>query len=239
MITPTVELKSEIHLTFDIDWAHDEVLADTIELVEAAGVAATWFVTHDTPLLSRLRGNRRFELGIHPNFNFLLQGDDRNGRTAAEVIDRLLQFVPEAKSVRSHSITQNTGVLDLFRSRKLTHDCNHFIPEQTQIELKPWIHWNGLIRVPYFWEDDVWCLSDENTALEALIQRAGLKVFNFHPIHIFLNTERLDRYERTRSLHQRPDELEKHRYDGIGTRTRMLDLLAMTSAVQERKAGGL
>lgn len=73
-----------IFLTFDIDWAHDDVLNDTIDLVEDAGVAATWFVTHDTPVLDKLRANSKFELGIHPNFNFLLEGDDRNGSNARE-----------------------------------------------------------------------------------------------------------------------------------------------------------
>lgn len=71
-----------IFLTFDIDWAHDEVLNDTIDIVERAGVAATWFVTHDTPVLERLKHNPNFELGIHPNFNYLLQGNSKNGKTA-------------------------------------------------------------------------------------------------------------------------------------------------------------
>ena len=74
--------EDSIFLTFDIDWVHDSLLAETIDLVEQARVKATWFVTHDTPLLDRLRANQKFELGIHPNFNFLLEGDVRNGRNA-------------------------------------------------------------------------------------------------------------------------------------------------------------
>jgi len=149
-----------IFLTFDIDWAHDDVLVDTIELVELAGVAATWFVTHDTPVLDRLRANPKFELGIHPNFNFLLEGDDRNGCNARDVIERLQAIVPEATSVRSHSMTQSSGLLALFKEIGLTHDANHFVPVQAGIELKPWKLWNDLIRVPYFWEDDVHVLYD-------------------------------------------------------------------------------
>ena len=52
--------EGRIFLTFDIDWATDEVLSDTIDLVEAAQVCATWFVTHDTPVLARLRDNPAF-----------------------------------------------------------------------------------------------------------------------------------------------------------------------------------
>ena len=51
-----------IFLTFDIDWADDDVIGDTIDLVEKAEVKATWFVTHQTPLLDRLRDNPKFEL---------------------------------------------------------------------------------------------------------------------------------------------------------------------------------
>ncbi|MBK7450428.1 MAG: hypothetical protein IPJ47_13810, partial [Anaerolineales bacterium] len=104
-------------MTFDIDWAHDDVLNDTIDLVEEANIAATWFVTHETPLLSRLRANSKFELGLHPNFNFLLEGDIRNGKNCHEVIDRMYAIVPEAVSARSHSMTQNSGILELFKSR--------------------------------------------------------------------------------------------------------------------------
>jgi hypothetical protein len=87
--------QDKLVLSIDIDWAHDEILADTIDLLDRSNVHATWFVTHDTPLLERLRANPNYELGIHPNFNGLLSGDLRQGATAVEVIERLLRFVPE------------------------------------------------------------------------------------------------------------------------------------------------
>lgn len=147
--------KNAIFLTFDIDWAHDDVVNDTVDLVETADIAATWFVTHDMPVLKRLRANSKFELAIHPNFNFLLEGDSHNGKNAREVIERLMEIVPEAKSVRSHSMTQSSGLLNLFDNFGLTHDVNHFVPHHIGIELKPWTLWNSLCRVPYNWEDDV------------------------------------------------------------------------------------
>lgn len=219
--------QDSIFLTIDIDWSHDKILADTIDLVEQAGVATTWFITHKTPLLEGLRESSLFELGIHPNFNFLLQGNAHVGKTAQDVIDRLLNVIPEATSVRSHSMTQSSRLLDLFDQRALTHDCNHFIPEQSGIELKPYLHWNGLIKVPYFWEDDVSCLYSHCFDLERLLSSNGLKVFDFHPIHIFLNTESLERYEQTRHLHNKPNELIKYRYGGEGTRTWLLQLLKL------------
>ena len=85
-------------LTFDIDWAHDSVLVDTIELVERAAVPATWFITHATPLIDRLRSNPNFTLGIHPNFNELLLGQrSADCSTAQEIICRFGSEIPEAE----------------------------------------------------------------------------------------------------------------------------------------------
>ena len=83
--------------------------------------------------------------------------------------------------------------------------------------------------VPYFWEDDVACIDPNVSEVSSLVRRHGIKVFDFHPIHVFLNTESLDRYERTRPLHQNPKELIKHRFEGYGTRSRLIELLEMVS----------
>lgn len=223
---------NDIYLTFDIDWAHDDILADTIQLIETYKFSATWFVTHDTPLLKRLRSNMSFEVGIHPNFSFLLERNNRAGKDATEVVDQMLKIVPEAKSVRSHSLTQNSSLIELFRRRGLTHECNTFIPAISGITLKPWLSFCGLMRVPYFWEDDVHLLYESNgisqkSPLELANAGGGLMVFDFHPIHVFLNTESLDRYERTRSLHNNSKKLIKYRYEGYGTRNRLIDLLEL------------
>ncbi len=224
--------KDRIYLTFDIDWAHDDVLNYTIDLVESYDVCATWFVTHETPILDRLRANPNFELGVHPNFNPLLNGSLESFKNAYEVLTNILSIVPEAVSVRSHSMTQNTYLLQIFRDAGLTHDSNHFIPSQSKMVLLPWRLWNGLIKCPYFWEDDLHCLfKDHSVEIDDLIQQEGLKIFDFHPIHVFLNTESLDRYECTRPFHHSPKELIKHSYEGYGTRNRLIELLKLAKSI--------
>ena len=105
-----IELREEsswnnkIFLTFDIDWAHDDVLNNVIDIVEESNVSATWFVTHKTKVLERLKRNPSFELGIHPNFNFLLEGNHCAGSNAKDVVQRCLDIVPGATAVRSHSM---------------------------------------------------------------------------------------------------------------------------------------
>lgn len=220
--------EGKVFLTFDIDWAHDEVLADCIDLVEQADVPATWFVTHETPLLERLRANPNFELGVHPNFNFLFSMKTQAGASAEEVLERTMALVPDATAVRSHHMTQSSTLLDLFRSRGLTHDCNHFIPTTAGIALKPWQLWNGMLRIPYCWEDDIMCIYGQQQSLPSirnLLAQEGLIVFDFHPIHIYLNTENLQRYERTRHLHCQPEALLQERCYSDGARTALQALL--------------
>ena len=131
---------------------------------------------------------------------------------------------------------QSTRILDLFQRSGLTHDVNQFIPSGAGLELKPWRLWNGMTRVPYIWEDDIHCMYNHTDQVEtepsllAQDRSLGLRVFDFHPIHVFLNTESLDRYESTRALHRTPDELIHHRYDGYGTRSRLIELLAQAKA---------
>ena len=212
-------------ITLDIDWAVDEIIIDTLKLMEGSKISATWFVTHETPVLERIQSNDLFELGIHPNFNFLLNEEKKKGKDAEQIIDNMLKIVPEANSIRSHSMTQSSILLDLFVNKKLKYDCNHFIPHQANINIKPWVLWNGLFRIPYFWEDDLSCIFKEKCSIKDLVDRVGLKVFDFHPIHIFLNTENLNRYEKTRPIHQKPKELIKYRYDGYGIRNQFIELI--------------
>lgn len=72
--------RDKVFLTQDIDSAHEQVIAYAANLLEASGVLATWFFTRDTPLRARLRSNPDLELGIHSNFNFLPNVDDRASR---------------------------------------------------------------------------------------------------------------------------------------------------------------
>ncbi len=224
-------------LTIDIDWAEDKVLNDTIDLVEKADVEATWFITHQTAVLDRLRENPKFELGIHPNFNFLLEGDTRNGGNFREVIERLLDVVPGAKSLRSHSLCTSTKLLQLMPEYGLTHESNTYIP-WGQEPAKPFQIWNDVVRVAHSFEDDLFLLeSDERGMLDGETMSGHVRkyhsaadrisVFDFHPIHVFLNTNSIERYESTRSIHRQHDELIKHRFEGDGARLALRALLGL------------
>ena len=218
--------KGNVFLTLDIDWCSDEILEDTINLVESHNAKATWFITHDTPLLKKLRDNPNFELGIHPNFNKLMLGDYSLGKNMHEVVDHYMQIVPDAVSVRSHSITQSSLLLKYFLDIGLKFDNNCYIPKSAYEALSPWGLWGDkLIKVPYFWADDIHCLHSCDWNKHVEICPNSINVFDFHPIHVFLNSENLERYEDSRDVHDDFEELRKYRHKGNGTRTHLNKVL--------------
>lgn len=206
--------EDKIFITFDIDWCNDEILSFVLDIVKKYKISSTFFVTHYTPLLEELRKYDYIELGIHPNFNFLLQGDFKYGRNYKEVVEFFLNMVPEAVTVRSHSMTQNTYISDFWANKGIKYECNCFIPVYSDIILKPFQRRDSKITiVPYFWEDDVFLISDDIRDIKKYISYPGLKVFDFHPIHIYLNTDSMYRYNQAKKYinSNKQEDIEKLR----------------------------
>jgi len=218
--------KNKIFLTFDLDWCSDEILEYTLEILEEYNVKATFFVTHNTKLLHKINKNPNFDLGIHPNFNFLLNGNFKYGKNIEEVIKFYLDIVPDAKYVRSHSLTQSSLILNFFKNLGLKYSCNTFIPFSSGIEIKPFVLFNGLIECPHFWEDDIHLIYKWKWEVEKFLNYKGLKIFNFHPIHIFLNTNMLEKYESTKKHIKNYKELKKFvNKTNYGVRYFLMDLI--------------
>lgn len=189
-----IDLSKTIFITMDLDWACDEVIEDSLNLIDDAGIPVTIFVTHPTGLLENMRKNSLIRLGIHPNFNPLL--NKQGEKDYLTVIREIKSLVPEAVSARSHGLVNSTGILQAFQDVGITHDLNLFIPFSPGVNPKPFRHFNGMLRMPYFFEDDVQCQLEKRWKAEEHILQSGdgLRIFNFHPIHLFLNSEKLDNY---------------------------------------------
>jgi len=219
---------AESFLTFDLDWCHDEILAHTLEILDSYEVDTTWFITHETSHLEAMRSNLKIELGVHPNFLPLLNSDPLS-ISAEETINQLVRLVPEARVVRSHSLVSSSRLTELLAKRGMTHESGVFIPAGSANAIAPWNHPSGLVQVPFGWADDVALYTNQPEPEALCVQQGSLSVFDFHPIHVFLNTESMDRYESTRPLHQKPGELAALRFEGYGTRDRLINLLRTMS----------
>lgn len=69
-----MEMKNRIYLTFDMDWACDELMNFLYNLLEENGLSATVNITNDFAFMEKYKKNERIDLGIHPNFNRLIDG---------------------------------------------------------------------------------------------------------------------------------------------------------------------
>jgi Polysaccharide deacetylase len=218
-------------ITFDVDWAPDFVIDFVATRLIETGIRATWFVTHASSAIERLREHPDlFELGIHPNF----LPHSTHGSTPVGVLRHCMDLVPEAVSIRTHSLVQSTPLLAMILEQTpITFDVSLFLPHVSS--LQPFrYHWaqRCLLRVPYFWEDD---LEMERPAPQwevrsLLADNGGLKVFNFHPIHVYLNSSSMDAYvelrTQVRSLAQATRaDIDRYRQPGSGTKSCFEDLL--------------
>ena len=122
---------------------------------------------------------------------------------------------------------QGSQVLDSFALNGFYYDLNFLIPRNSNIELKPFLNWEKkLIRLPYFWEDDTHLIYNDSSDVEFYLKTNGLKIFDFHPIHIFLNTENLDRYERSKKYLNNNEKLLNFRNTAsFGTHTFFSELI--------------
>lgn len=220
-------------LTFDTDWCSDEVLSYTLDILEKYNLKATIFCTHKTVLMERMRKNINIELGIHPNFNFLLNGDFRYGANIKDVIKYYLDIVPDAVSVRSHSLTQQWGMINDFYNFGLTHEANIFLPKKSLIIGKPFIYTEKPItRIPAFYMDIINYMENRDSLYEYL-KYEGIKVFIFHPIHIALNIENIDRYARVKNNLQNSKIVFDNKYKGYGVKDFLIDIIEKGSLYNE------
>lgn len=211
-----------IAFTCDIDWAPEAVIEDTLSLFELFDTKCTFFSTHHS--ISLVKSNRKlFEIGIHPDFTPLLKGD--NAKSFDDILDEILDIHPEARGVRTHTMLQNIQMMQKFADKQLVYESNCFMPYQTG--LKPMKLWNGLVRIPFNWEDDVhWAYGYSFDDCRIELNDEELIIFDFHPIHIFLNTENKYRYNESKKFFQEPEKLLSYRNTEVpGTRDLLINLL--------------
>jgi hypothetical protein len=198
---PKMIKRTKVAITLDTDWASDEVLDHAMALLLKYKVKATWFITHDSSVIRKLFSYRSlFEIGIHPNF--LL--NSTQGPTMDKVMLDLLTIYPAAKIMRTHSLYQSTPMFETIIKRysNIRIDVSLFLPYEKHVRPHKYHTIVGnknpyIMRIPYVWEDDMeLCLPKPDFKFS--IERfggTGIKIFDFHPIHIALNSVAVDSYD--------------------------------------------
>ncbi len=209
----------------DTDWCPEEVLQYALALFEEHELHCTVFATG---LYTALKDGKAplLEIGVHPNFN-----DTASVQHEAK-LQELLNLYPHAQGVSSHAMMSSTPLLHLFKQAGLKYDRNLLRYKET--EATPFYYYNGLLRVPIFWEDDIWFADKQREPFAAnAFERSDLPlVFNFHPIHLYLNTYSPEHYAAFKPYYHEARKLLAYRHEGYGVFSYFRDLIAHLRANQ-------
>ena len=217
--------KGKIFLTFDVDWANDEVWKYSIELLKNYDIPATWFITHKSDLSAEIISNAKFDFGIHPNFNQFFEEESTNEKIE-DVLKNFDQFLPKSNILRSHSLLQSEKLLDVFSANGFNFICNSFIPLKKDNKIYPWELWNSIKILPHCWQDNVSMKMELNFPNNPNFE--DLIILNFHPIHVFLNTDTISLYEKTRIHHNDFNRLKQYVNTSLGIRSKLISLIENT-----------
>lgn len=225
------ERRSVYVLTFDIDWAPDWMIAQCMEICDAARIPAIYFVTHRSDILDDMKKCSGIELGIHPNF----LPRSSHGASMELVLDHCLDIVPDARVMRTHSLVQSSRLLHFIEKETLIEsDMSLFIPFAH--DLRPSRIFfetgsRGLRRFPYYWEDDLAACWPGWQWDSRFNWPTGLKIFDFHPIHVALNMKSMESYAALKQSSDKPlsaikeADLAPFMNHEAGTRTFLQQLL--------------
>src|ERR1700674_614649 len=118
-------------LTLDVDWAPDFMVEPLVDALLGAGVRSTWFVTHPSKAIDRMRHHPElFELGVHPNF---LPGSS-HGSTTAAVLKTCLEMFPESLWLPRHPLAPSPPLLpDVTPLTNLGTGASLYLPHQSSV----------------------------------------------------------------------------------------------------------
>ena len=198
-------MKNNVVISLDTDWANDFILDFCVNHIIKNGARAVFFSTNRSEVLASI-DSLDFEIGIHPNFYNSLNNFEKP-------ILELKNIYPEAIGGRSHGLFCSSNILSLYKKHGLKYESNNFL--YLHPNLCPTIRFEDFYSIPFFWSDDKFLENnskDKNNHLD--IQ--GLKVYNFHPIHLFLNSPNYKFYEDNKEHYHDHSVLEQRRYKGYG-----------------------
>ena len=207
-------------MTIDLEWCPTPIIQDTIQLLDEFDISATLFSTHNDKMQVE-----EHERALHPNF-FDQEDDDE------VVISELYDMFPMANGIRSHGLYIHSRLRSAY-PESITYESNYI--QYLEPNISPhWMH-QQIVQFPIYFMDDMWLRTNDNhepVDTSTLVNKEGLKVFDFHPVHVYLNTSTITEYEHAKQHYDSPEKLETLRTDEYGVRDLFTALLAEIDARQ-------
>lgn len=172
--------------TADVDFAPEWAIQETIDIFGKCNVPLTFFITHPSKAIKKAYGTKEKarHVGIHPWFSIpTMQGSKKK-----EIIRNLIAIWPYIRCFRSHGFYEEYKICRLLYFKGFKYDSNLCLFLQPYCT--PLKHCTGLVRFPVWWEDDIHMMTKLPFKLNSIreeIAIPGLKIFNFHPLHLATN----------------------------------------------------
>ena len=126
-----------IEFTMDMDWAPDEVIEYSLDILRRNNIKATLFMTNEVNI--DLSG---FELAIHPNFT---------SNNFEHHFRECLSKYPNSLGIRSHSLFYSERFRPLYKKYRFLYSSNAMQYRQENIsmyKISPTVY-----EIPLFWMD--------------------------------------------------------------------------------------
>ncbi len=213
-------------ITFDTDWCPDFMIEPVCDILESFNVKSTWFITNNSKILDKKKDNRLYEIGIHPNFNT----GSSHGSSYDEIMTNVIKFTENPVSSRSHYLFMNKEVEEKLKKNGIKYEGSSLMNLEENIRPD---ERNELTIVPIYWMDDL-ALQGKSalTIKDMKLDSKGLKVFDFHPVYIYLNSKDKKTYEIIRSNIQymkKPDVDKLINNETYGIKDLFCDLIEIAS----------
>lgn len=182
MLSPGLwEREPVVSVTFDTDNCPELAIEFIQDRLEARGIAGTFFCTRR---YASLRAPH--EAALHP---FLREFADL-GRTMDPLLE-LRRAIPEAVGNRCHQLTCNGLLYTRLGELGMLYDSAW--PLYLHPRIAPLALHSGIYELPVFWVEQVFWADGVSPLFLQRLREPGLKVFLFHPVHVWHNTTRESR----------------------------------------------
>ncbi|MCT7473096.1 polysaccharide deacetylase WbmS family protein [Aliarcobacter cryaerophilus] len=206
---------SSINLSFDIDFAPDYMITYLLDILDSyKDIKATFFITHNSKIIDRIRNNKNYELAIHPFDN----AQSTQGKGLNNIIDNLLEVVPESIGNRFHRLEHSYNSFFILKNKNQFYDASLFrfnLPFAV-----PTYHEDiNLVLIPYTFEDGTCGGMGHSMKLRDIdLFSPGIKGISFHPLNLYLNcsdgTKRRELFEEYKNINL-VDKLTIERYRNL------------------------
>ncbi len=151
------------------------------------------------------------------------------GKGIKDVMSSIKEIVPEAVCCRSHALTDSSIIAAQYRNYGIKYDLNKYIPPQPGICIFPYkAPVGGAVVLPFIFEDDIYLMDGHKLAPDFYLSNVFdmPRIFNFHPVHLFLNSDKITTYENAKPYYKNYNELKKYcNRDNYGARNFLYELV--------------